>query len=327
MTLLGGVGGAFTGASVANQRKAEQAELARQIARQAGLDERQMTLDRESAFDRRIQREANLGELGYQRGEIPRTGSAMMQMPGMGALDVGSVMDARIGPSLTTPDGGKFTLDRTQTPQAQAQSAATMKREDARREIEARLAERNSDRSFQLYRDEQNNAARIQAAAASAARTTGAAEARAQATAQTKRQEMFRAAGEDIDAIDAALAEVGSNASAFGLKNYLPGVLRRRIPGRDNAADAQSIGSVEYVVGRLRHDRFGGALTPTEVAKAGRIFSDPTSPPEQIAKELGILRDRLAKRQRTLNPMRSGPTPASPVAEEGKPYNPDEWDQ
>lgn len=147
-TLLGGVSGAFTGASVANDRRSREAELARQAARQMMLDERQAKLDTESAFDRGIQRESALGELGYERGTIPRTGPAMMQLPGMGAMDVGAVMDARIGPQMTTPDGGQFTLNRFQTPTARNQSAMTAKREEARAEIERRAREREDDRNF-----------------------------------------------------------------------------------------------------------------------------------------------------------------------------------
>ncbi len=118
-TLLSGVSGAFTGYGQANERRASAAELARQIARQTEMDA--ITRQRQGIDD-----EMKLTEMGYVRGDIPKQFSgASMALPGMGAFDAGSAMDAlRVGPSRTASDGTKFTLDRTRTPQAREANAA-----------------------------------------------------------------------------------------------------------------------------------------------------------------------------------------------------------
>jgi hypothetical protein len=115
-----------------------------------------------------------------------------------------------------------------------------------------------------------------------------------------KRENMGRVLGDDLAGVDDAIAQVDQNPSAFGLKNVLPTVMRQRLPGRDADADATTLGSLEYVVGRLRHDRFGGALSALEASKAARIFSEPSSPAEVVRAQLKVVRDALARQQRSL---------------------------
>lgn len=121
-----------------------------------------------------------------------------------------------------------------------------------------------------------------------------------QSQANAKRENDLRTMTDDIGTVDAALEAVKANPSAFGLKNLLPTVLRQRMPGRDNETDAGTIGALEFMVGRLRHDRFGGALTALEAAKAARIFSEPSSPPEVIRGQLEVVRAALERRENSL---------------------------
>lgn len=140
-TLLSGVSGAFTGYGQANERRSSAAELARQIARQTELDARAQQQDAARQFSQGLQDEAALTNLGYVRGDVPKQFSgASMALPGMGAFNVGSAVDAmRVGPSRTASDGTKFTLDRAQTPQAKAMRASEMEREAARAVLRERV--------------------------------------------------------------------------------------------------------------------------------------------------------------------------------------------
>lgn len=115
--------------------------------------------------------------------------------------------------------------------------------------------------------------------------------------AGVKLQSTLREAGAAERNVQNAIDQVVANPNAFGLKNLLPKKVRERLPGRDNAVDATSIGSLEYVVGDLRQGRYGSALTATELRKAEDIFSNPSSPPEVIIAQLKVLQE-AAKRNR-----------------------------
>jgi len=134
--------------------------------------------------------------------------------------------------------------------------------------------------------------------------------------ASEKRADGLRVMKDDLDGINEALAQVESNPSAFGLKNALPTAMRQRLPGRNNDADATTLGSLEYVVGRLRHDRFGGALSALEASKAARIFSEPTSPPGVVRAQLEVIRNALMRQQRALARQMTTDTPATPTPTE-----------
>lgn len=94
-----------------------------------------------------------------------------------------------------------------------------------------------------------------------------------------------------------AVDMVKANPDAFGLKNLLPGVVRERLPGRDNALDAATKGAVEAVVGELRHARFGGAITKQEAELSIALFTKPNSPPDVILAKLAELRKMVEARR------------------------------
>lgn len=124
---------------------------------------------------------------------------------------------------------------------------------------------------------------------------------RAAEAGRIKREDALRAMTDDMSNLDAALLEVESNPDAFGLRNYIPAVGRDLIDSPDRIdRDATTIGSLEHVVGRLRHDRFGGALTPMEAGKAARIFAEPTRNPKAIKAQLEVIKNALARQQKTL---------------------------
>ena len=119
---------------------------------------------------------------------------------------------------------------------------------------------------------------------------------RARAAYQGKLGEVATAERTLKNATDA----VEANPNAFGLKNKLPDIARQRLPGA--SVDAGTIGALEYVVGELRHGRFGGALSELEANKAARIFSEPSSPPDvilaqlkEIGKAIKMRRDALGE--------------------------------
>ena len=148
--------------------------------------------------------------------------------------------------------------------------------------------------------------------------------------AKAKRENDLRTANDDMDAVDTAIQAVKDNPSALGMKNFLPTAARQRLPGRDNAQDAGTIGSLEWLAGRLRHDRFGGALTPLEAAKAARIFSEPTSPPAVTAAQLEVVKAALARKQRSLQAQveaTPGKTPAKKAPPRPAGVPDDEWAQ
>ena len=125
-------------------------------------------------------------------------------------------------------------------------------------------------------------------------------EARAATTAREKREAELRGVADSMSDIQNAIASVTANPTALGLKNLLPTVVRQRMPGRDHDRDAETLGLLEYVVGRIRHDRFGGALTQLEASKSARIFSEPSSPPEVVLAQLQVLANAVERKQRAL---------------------------
>lgn len=130
-----------------------------------------------------------------------------------------------------------------------------------------------------------------------------------------KRANQERVLGDDISGIEDAIAQVDQNKSAFGLKNTLPTVIRQRLPWRNADADATTLGSLEYVIGRLRHDRFGGALSALEASKAARIFSEPSSPPEVVRAQLEVIRKALERQQESIQRQNA---PTEPASSDGK---------
>jgi len=95
--------------------------------------------------------------------------------------------------------------------------------------------------------------------------------------------------------VDHAIASVKDNSGAFGVKNYLPDFARERLASAPK--DAETLASLEAIVGELRHARFGGALTALEANKAARIFSDPTSPPDVILAKLSEMKQMIGSQK------------------------------
>lgn len=165
-TLMSGVGGAFTGYGVARDRRMTEAERAR-------LAQRQQQQDALGAFSTQLEQRAALDQLGYrpsgdmavprgtQGGMVP--GSSVAAMVPTDAI-VGA---ARRGPSLTTPQGESYTLDRLQTPDARRVRDTQMKQAEARAELDRRMQERDVDRAFEAS---ENEKARAQQRAMDAAR-------------------------------------------------------------------------------------------------------------------------------------------------------------
>lgn len=136
---------------------------------------------------------------------------------------------------------------------------------------------------------------------------------RAAEAGRIKREDALRTLDNDVASVDEAVAQATANPTAFGIKNVLPNVIRQRLPGRNNDADAATIGALEFMVGRLRHDRFGGALTPLEASKAARIFSEPSSPASIIKEQLGVVRAALDRQRGTLGKALGGGSGGAPA--------------
>jgi len=136
---------------------------------------------------------------------------------------------------------------------------------------------------------------------------TGA-DTRAATAAAEKRANDARMLTDDLAGVNEALEQLKKNPNAFGLENILPSVVRSRLPGA--AEDATTIGSLEYVVGRLRHDRFGGALSALEADKAARIFSEPKNPAPVIRAQLEVIQKALIRQAESIKQQQSA-TPTS----------------
>ena len=94
-----------------------------------------------------------------------------------------------------------------------------------------------------------------------------------------------------------AMDMVDANPTAFGLKNLLPNVARERLPWRDNPLDAATKAAVEAVVGELRHDRFGGAISKQEAEMAIALFTKSNSPSDVVLAKLGELQKIVAAKK------------------------------
>lgn len=141
---------------------------------------------------------------------------------------------------------------------------------------------------------------------------TDPSDARAATAAAERRANDARMLTDDLAGVNEALAQLQKNPDAFGLENVLPGVLRNRLPGA--ADDATTIGSLEYVVGRLRHDRFGGALSALEADKAARIFSEPKNPAPVIRAQLEVIKKALARQAESIRQQQETQATPAPAA-------------
>ena len=122
----------------------------------------------------------------------------------------------------------------------------------------------------------------------------------------------------DLTGIDDAVREVSSNPDAFGFtRNVLGATVRDNLIERDpeeNKRNAFSRGTLEWVIGRLRHDRFGAALSAREAEIAESVFSNAKSRPSAILGQLQVIRRAVERQQRGYQTLMGAAPQTSPDA-------------
>lgn len=293
MTLLGGVGGGFTGAGVARQRRMTEEERAQEMA----LRQRQGAMGN---FSAQLQQRAQLDELGY-RPEGAQTPPTFRRLTaGLGpasAVPVEAIESAfrASGPRIQTPQGETFVQDRMATPEARRMQSQGLQRQDARAEVERRARERREDAAQRLTEIREQNKGRVDAV-----------EARGSAPYKMTpgQQEQMIKIDQTLALLDRASAQQDA-ATEAGVRatGRIGGVvplpvwarLQFNVGGEMGRDLITLIGDLTSQVGNMRS---GGAITPQEFERLESFLPTPNDKPELVATKLKNFQQTLQEIRR-----------------------------
>lgn len=280
--LMSGLGGAFTGAGVAQDRRRQQAMQDAALARQAKMDEAQ-------AFTTQLQQRGALDELGFRpAAEFEQSVTRLPVLPGSGALGQAAsagFAQAQRGETIETPVG-RFTQNRAETPRALQMRDVAMRREDARAELERRATERRQDADQRLREIREQNTGRIAVVNARDA-GPGAGEGGDVNLMQIPPAQRGAVINNrtKLGVIDQAAAALQAYPEAVGLgRGLTPGMLRdrARVGGIPNPfGDPKGVGA-RALLGNLAsleiRDRSGAAVTASEFPRLKPFIPVLTGP-------------------------------------------------
>ena len=109
-----------------------------------------------------------------------------------------------------------------------------------------------------------------------------------------------------LDMLNQAEEGVKAMPNAVGWKGYLPNAILDRTQPEGVPIRA----AIEAFAGELRHERFGGALTPGEAARAAKFLPSETDASDVALKKLAVVKDFITKKIGYLD----GSAPVTPLS-------------